>query len=331
MAETAARVAAAHYRQQQAVVRATAETAQRIWGSVRIDALDESWRTAGLLLVQTMSDGQRQAAAPADAYVAAALSAGGTTGAPGGRLNTGAFVGRTADGRSLLTLLYEPWIETRWRLAAGQMGSDALAGGLATLIRQVATEIPDAGRGAVGASLAGNVHASGYTRVLTPPSCSRCTILAGRHYRYSSGFQRHPHCDCVHLPVGGRLEDHHVIDPESYFHGLSRTEQDRIFTIAGAQAIRDGADITRVVNARRGMYTADAYGQRLASTYDSTTRRGAFARAERQRAIERGLIPPSGAGFRLTAPRLLPEEIYRRAESRDQLIAMLRRYGYFVD
>jgi hypothetical protein len=326
--QAAGQVAAAHYRQQQITVRQTAETAQAIWGSVSIAALDDSWRAAGPLLVAAVADGQRSTAAPADAYVTAALAAGGAATDPGGSLNIGAFAGRAADGRSLTSLLYEPWIETRWRLAAGQTGPEAMRGGLATLIRQVGTEVPDAGREAVGASLAGNRAASGYVRMLTPPSCARCIVLAGKHYRYSTGFQRHPRCDCVHLPVAGHSGGHALVDPDEYFHGLGRAEQDRIFTAAGAQAIRDGADMASVVNARRGMHTAEAYGQRLASTYDSTTKRGQFFRAERRRAIDRGLIPPSGRGFRLMTPRLLPEEIYKRAGNRDELIAMLRRYGY---
>lgn len=40
--------------------------------------------------------------------------------------------------------------------------------------------------------------------------------------------------------------------PGDYFESLDRAEQDKIFTKAGAQAIRDRADINQVVNARRG-------------------------------------------------------------------------------
>jgi hypothetical protein len=325
--QTAQQLGAAHYRQQQVTVRRAAVSAQAIWRTVGADTLDESWRAAGLLLVQTLMSAQRTAATPADAYVTAAVNADGGASDPAGSLITGAFVGRAADGRSLASLLYEPWIETRWRLAAGQTRPEAMRGGLATLIRQVGTEVPDAGRGAVGVSMAGNRAAKGYVRVLTPPSCARCVILAGRRYRYNAGFQRHPLCDCQSLPVAS-MHGGELTDPGEYFHGLPHAEQDRIFTAAGAQAIRDGADISSVVNARRGIYTADAYGHRLVSTYDGTTKRGAFFRAERKRAIDRGLIPSSGDGFRLMTPRLLPEEIYRQAGSRDELIAMLRRFGY---
>ncbi|MGK4583475.1 hypothetical protein [Kitasatospora sp. HPMI-4] len=320
----------AYYRQQQLTVRRTAAAAQLLWQQVDPAALDDSWNAAGQALQQVLAGGQRQAATPADAYVAAVVAADGAMSEPGGRLAVDRFAGQAADGRALISLLYEPWIETRWRLSAGQAAPEALTGGLATLVRQVATEVADAGREATGVSIAGNRATTGYVRVLNPPSCARCAVLAGTEYAFNAGFQRHPHCDCVHLPVTRYRRGHAAMDPRDYFHSLSRAEQDRIFTAASAQAIRDGADITSVVNARRSMYTAEAYGQRLRSTYDATTRRGAFFRAERQRAIDRGLIPPSGAGFRLRSHRLLPEEIYRRAGNRAEAIAMLRRYGYLT-
>ena len=119
------------------------------------------------------------------------------------------------------------------------------------------------------------------------------------------------------------------MDAQTYFGSLSRREQDRIFTAAGARAIRDGADITSVVNARRGMYTASAYGRRLGATREGATVRGAFYRSERARAIARGQVPASiGRAYRLRTPRLMPEQIYQLAGSRDEAIAMLRRFGY---
>ena len=42
----------------------------------------------------------------------------------------------------------------------------------------------------------------------------------------------------------------------AYCEALSPAEQGRVFTTAGAEAVRLGADISQVVNARRGMSTA---------------------------------------------------------------------------
>lgn len=208
-----------------------------------------------------------------------------------------------------------------------------------------------AGRSAVGSSMAGKRTIQGYVRVVQPPACSRCIILAGTEWGWNKGFQRHPKCDCVHLPTTlvarhqgrGRVESDRFtpttrpgagapgfINPRAYFDTLSRVEQDRVFGQAGARAIREGGDMSQIVNARRGMYTTTAYGRTVQATREGTTRRGYFYRQERRRAIDRGLVPSSGRGFQLRTPRLLPEEIFRLAESRDEAIAMLRRFGYLT-
>src|SRR5690606_30758410 len=93
-------------------------------------------------------------------------------------------------------------------------------------------------------------------------------------------------CDCVHIPSRESVAGDITTSPRRIFESMDEAEQDRVFGKAGAQAIRDGADIARVVNARRGMYTAG--GLRL--TREATTRRG----------IGRPV-------------RLMPEEIYRQA------------------
>lgn len=64
----------------------------------------------------------------------------------------------------------------------------------------VSSLVNDAGRSAMGAWVASRRTETGYIRTLTPPSCSRCAILAGRWYRWSDGFQRHPGCDCEMVP-----------------------------------------------------------------------------------------------------------------------------------
>ncbi len=71
-----------------------------------------------------------------------------------------------------------------------------------------------------------------------------------------------------------------------------------MFGKAGAEAIRAGADIGSVVNARRGMYTAA--GGRL------YTRSGATR----------------------TRRRMMPEQIVREATDRDDTLRLLRLHGY---
>ncbi|MGW4802995.1 hypothetical protein [Kitasatospora sp. NPDC004272] len=338
---TAEEIGTAHYLQQQRTVRRTADTAQLLWLAADPLNLDQEWATLGPALTQTVTTGQLQAAAPSQDYVAAVVAADSAFSDPAGTVRPGAFAGRAADGRSLLSLLYQPVIETKWQLLAGQQSPRAASlSGLNNLLRIVTTEVADAGRGATGVAITSNRTTTGYVRVLSPPSCSRCAALAGTFYRYNQGFDRHPRCDCTHMPVTRshpRPRAGPENNPRTYFDSLSRAEQDKIFTIKGAEAIRDGADITQVVNARRrdanrlGMYTVESGGARAGATHDGTGRRGIFARRERERAIQLGLIPPSGKGFRLTTHRLLPEEIYKQAgDDRAKAIDMLRRYAYII-
>lgn len=336
MASEAEEVALAYYVRQQRIVRRAADAAQKAWRLLDLGRLDESWQYAvSAGLVGSMTAGQGEAAAHSDAYLAAVMAADGLTSDPSGRVDPVAFAGVAADGRPLKSLVYESVLEAKWLVEeVGAAEVDAMIGGLERLLRAVSTEVADAGRTATGAAIAGNRTINGYLRVVNPPACARCIILAGKEYGWNAGFQRHPKCDCVHMPAKLiKRSRHHpgAFDSQAYFKGLSPAEQNRIFTNKGAQAIRDGANISSVVNARRGMYTADVYGRSVRATRDSATRRGAWFRAERQRAIQRGLIPQSGRGFRLTSPRLRPEEIYRLAAGdRSQAIAMLHRFGYMT-
>ena len=113
-----------------------------------------------------------------------------------------------------------------------------------------------------------------------------------------------------------------TFDPQAYFGSLPEAEQNRVFTRAGAQAIRDGADIGQVVNARRGMRTTTSYGRRVRTTTVGAPRRGSrhtsFTRAQR---ADGGTPSPV---------RLMPEQIYADAKDREDAIRLLGRFGYLA-
>jgi hypothetical protein len=326
-------IALRHYRRQQRITRLTANQVQELWRLIDASDLTGSWNSGiGRRMVQAVTAGQLASASLADDYVDEVADAEGGDPERAGSVRASAFAGYAADGRALDSLMYLSVISTKQGIGGGLSTQDALMRGLRQALTLSGSEVTQAGRGAVGASMVGKRTIQGYVRVVNPPACSRCIILAGKEFGWNKGFQRHPRCDCVHLPttLAARNQSRGYIDPESYFSNLSRAEQDRIFTAAGARAIREGADIGQVVNARRGMYTTTAYGRSVQATREGATRRGAFYRLERRRAIDRGLVSPSGRDFRLMTPRLLPEEIFRLADSRDEAIAMLRRFGYLT-
>jgi hypothetical protein len=240
--------------------------------------------------------GQRTAVQSADRYVTEVLDVQGINPAAAGRLNVDSLIGVASDGRRLESLLAQPGITAKVALSQGATIERAMAGGgaLAELIAH--TQIADAGRVADSVSLTARPAASGYVRMIVGPTCSRCIILAGRVYEWNAGFLRHPMCDCIHIPAAENTGEDLRTDPRKVFESLTQAEQDNVFTKAGAQAIRDGADMARVVNARRGMYTA---GGRLFTT--------------------------EAAGRR---PRLMPEQIYRDAKDRADAIRLLKLHGF---
>lgn len=180
----------------------------------------------------------------------------------------------------------------------------------------IASEVADAGRTA-GQVETGSQGWSGYIRVLTPPSCPRCAILAG-WYRWDAGFRRHPGCDCACVPAHAehdvdRLVEHPVDMIEAgQIRGLSK---------ADAQAILDGADPAKVVNAVRGTSqpgittarTVTVNGRRIKTTTAETSKRAAWRKAH-----------PS------TLLRLRPEQIYKDADDRADALRLLKLYGYIA-
>ncbi len=176
----------------------------------------------------------------------------------------------------------------------------------AQLSMLVASAVQDAGRNGASLQMAVTPTVTGYVRMLNPPSCSRCVILAGKFYRWNEGFERHPLCDCRHIPSTENLAGDLTTDPQAYFDSLSRAEQDRVFTATGAEAIRDGADMGRVVNARRngGVRKAQLFGRSAFTTSVGTGRSG-----------RRGA-------------RLMPESIYAIAQDRADAIRLLKLYGF---
>lgn len=208
---------------------------------------------------------------------------------------------------------------------------EALADAGKWLEAVAASILIDTARAAESAATTARPEVGGYVRMLNPPSCSRCVVLAGRFYRWNEGFDRHPPtCDCRHIPASEAIAGDLTVNPDSYFHSLTREEQDKTFTKAGAQAIRDGADINQVVNARRGMQKAQVFGRDVVVTSEGTTRRGfAYARLPGTRAND---TRRRGEKYRrTTAVRLMPESLYEIAgDDRDEAIRLLKLHGFIL-
>lgn len=292
------RIAAAHADQQKSLARRAARELGRLWRQIDQGAIAASWRRLLPQALAVLTVAQGAAADASGAYADALLVEYGLPVETAGRVRPGAFAGVASDGRDLAGLLYQPAITALAQIADGTTPARGLLSGQVALDMIVRTQVADAGRVADGVALVARPGLTGYVRVLSLPSCARCVILAGRRYGWNAGFRRHPRCDCRHVPIAGFVPDDVRVRPRAYFDSLPAAEQDRVFTRAGAEAIRDGADIARVVNARRGLVEADG---RLFTT---------------ERAGRRS--------------RLMPEQIYRDAKDRDDAIRLLRLHGFIL-
>lgn len=323
-------------RLQRAIAAAVVARAMQVWERVDPKAIGLSWGELIPVAAAALVAGQEAAAAQAARYVNDTIAAQVDGPADTVNVNPFAFAGVASDGRPLETLLTIPGSTAGIAARAGASSSQALHAGRTSLAAITSTQVYDAGRLATGVGITAHSQAGGYRRQLRGTrNCARCVILAGKWYRWNQGFQRHPRCDCVHVPSVGPKSDYAGVegfDPKAYFESLSEAEQDRAFTKAGAQAIRDGADMNQVVNARRGMKTTRMYGRKVRTTTEGTTVRASFGRTaqgelNREAGVRFGQA--TSARYRRTSTiRLMPEEIYAQASDREHAIELLRINGF---
>jgi hypothetical protein len=289
------------YRSRQRVSLAVLAEVRRLWRQMGPD-FNQSWRRVGPRIIARLVAGQTVLSRQVEPYMTGVLDDLELPNEPVGAIVPGAFVGINPDGNSLAWMSYGA--VTTAKGTQGEFAQKLAAGGK-WLDMATVTTLADTQRQAIGAAITARPTLTGWVRMVNPPSCSRCLILAGRFYRWNQGFPRHPACDCIHIPATENVADDVTTDPNAYFNSISAAEQDRMFGKAGAQAIRDGADMGQVVNARSGMYT----------TADG-------ARATRTGTSRRGRAPG--------AVRLMPEQIYKVARTRDEAIELLARFGFIA-
>jgi len=288
------------YAQRLELSDALAEVGDRTWAGIDRSDITGSWRELNPHLMLAVSGAQLAAAQGSDSYVDAALSEQGIDADPEARVVPRRLAGIASDGRTLDTLLDQPRITTLTAIQGGVSPDLALATGWVDLERILRTQVADAGRVSDGIAVTARPRV-GYVRMLSGKSCGRCAILAGKWFAHNQGFLRHPRCDCIHCPSVENVAGDLATDPKRYFNSLTDAEQNDRFGKANAQAIRDGADPARVVNAGRkgGIYTT-------ADGRQATRERG------------RGIV------------RITPEEIYRIAPDRATSLDLLRLHGYIT-
>lgn len=320
-------LAADRYTQVQNVSRGVVEAVQGLWREVPPDRILSAMQgETGRQILNAVVAGQLSAAEGAQVFVSASMLAQGAAAGPLGMVDASAFAGLASDARPLATLLQLPAITTAQSLAIGESAEVAALRGLTQMSTMVSTQVADTARAATSVAMAAEPSCVSYVRVVRLPACARCLILAGRQYSRSRGFQRHPRCDCGMQPMSD-TEWKAAASPEALFQQMSPEEQRKRLGAAGVKALEHGADLSQLVNARRGLSTAATSRGPLAVTTEGTTRRGIGGRA-----LNAGFEKTPGQRYeRVKEARLMPETIFKLAgDNREHQIAMLRKHGYIT-
>lgn len=294
VAVTVPESATTQYWRQQEIAIATVALLRRQW--VRIgDDFDAGYAAVRSQMIRTLQLGRAATVHAAMPYMSAVLAETGQRGTPAGAIIPAAFLESEPNGMRVGTTFDAIPAVAKRAVEQGLSTAEALARTGRWTNGVGLTMLADTRRDVYQADMVARPRVTGWVRMLNPPSCSRCTILAGKRFLWNQGFQRHPRCDCIHIPASEQVANDITTDPYAYFRSLSREQQDRVFGAVEAQAIRDGGDIYRVVNfGRSGLGTA-AGNARFGTPYKRTL-----------------------------------EDIYRRDPSRQFVVANMQHHGWIT-
>lgn len=322
----------------------------RLWRTVPLKNLDAGWQFVAPKMQALVASAQLTAADQAAPYLAVLDRSYGLEPKPAAIVPE-AFANVMGDGREVAPALFGAVTNTKKLIGAGLAPTTAFESGAAFLSMVAQAALHDMARNADLVLGAGRGYTR-YVRVVNGAACSRCAILAGI-YSGPDAFKRHTGCQCgaVALPEDRKAPKGLHDSPQSFFDSLSRSEQDRRFTKSGAEAIRQGASVSKVVNARRGArglgyssritipgstrshlkpltigIRADGTPLQVFATTEGTTARGQFFKSERDRVAG---VTREGRYTRSSTIRLMPEQISIMAgNDPERWVELLYKYGY---
>lgn len=274
---TVPRAAVQQYERQQVIAAITAKAMLRTWKQAGPD-FDASWLAVRRPMLARLQLGRAASVHAAMQYTSSVLEATGQRGTPFGALIPSAFLEAEPNGMPFGSTLDATPTKAKTAIQAGASVAEALASASSFIGGVSLTMLADTRRDVYQADMVQRPRVTGYVRMLNPPSCSRCVVLAGKRFRWNEGFRRHPRCDCIHIPASESVAGDMTIDPYAYFNSLSEKDQAKYFGKLQAEAIRDGADIYRVVNlGQKGLGTAAGnkkYGTPFKRTLEDIYKRG---------------------------------------------------------
>jgi hypothetical protein len=306
----------AHVEARRQLSEATARATHQAWRQIDQDHIYTSWLGLLARVVAIVSGGQLAAAQSTNLWLARLLGPADPDRPDADQVDPAMLAGVDGAGRPLAAVLMAPMWAALRLVTQGKPIVPAMAHGQALLDTIVRTAVADAGRAADQTGMVARREVTNYVRVTEGGACSRCIVLAGiRVGGVSTAFKRHPNCHCGMEPF----------DAKDVYDQMTPAQRKKTFGEAGMKAIDAGADISQVVNARKGMTTATAFGRTLQTTTAGTTSRGIAGKALQN------LQKVPGQRYRVSqTPRLMPEEIFRLADNRDHAIRLLRQHSFIV-
>lgn len=253
----------------------------------------------------------------------------GSVAKPGYSADPRQWVGVDGGGYDTLDSMWGAVTAGKQAVKAGASIDVALNRVEMILVLRSKTLLADTQRSVASVSAHSRDPYASYVRGLTPPSCGRCVILAGKPSG-SIPFQRHPQCDCTAL-YAHNIPQGAYSNPNEYLESLD--DDALAHTLGGpsnAQAWKDGADLNQLVNARRGgIRSAQFYDRTIKYTTEGTTRRGFASHRMIDSGYANDFIKQGGRYTRVGRPRLMPETIYQIAgNDHERAVTMLRKYGW---
>lgn len=327
-------------------IGAAVSAVERVWARMDPGDFDASYAEAvEPTLLTVMDTAQERVTTAASAYVPRVMAdLGLPLPSPAYTLKPGALVGVTGDGLTTEGLAYRAVIGAKRAVAGGLDPAAALAQSGRFLASATGTLLSDTGRSAE--RVAGGARGVDvWVRMLVPPSCGRCVILAGKISGSRDAFRRHPRCDCRNVPSSEDVAGDLTANPFDYLDSLDDDALARALgSRANARAFRDGADENQIVNAyRSGIRQAQVYGRDVKYSTEGTTRSGLAGSRMRRWSGESARRGETVTRYTRTgpeartvvrnvarAPRLMPETIYQIATDPADAQRLLRMYGWIL-
>lgn len=199
---TTPRVSIQQYERQQQIAGVTVAALLRLWAQAGTE-FDFAYQQLRPRMVETIQLGRAASVHAAIPYTSEVLAETRQVGVPSGAIVPAAFLATAPNGLPVTATLDALPVKAKQAVGRGATALEARSAAGSWLSGIALTMLADTRRDVFQADIVSRPQVTGYVRMLNPPSCSRCVILAGKRFAWNQGFQRHPNCFPAGVVVSG--------------------------------------------------------------------------------------------------------------------------------